>query len=357
MAHSGHVGSLVNAPEIVEARIKVWRECGYNTSEAARRLKHPDGRPMDRATLINTIRRAHEMGLVEDDEMRPANVPLAIEFSTALDRKRERYANKSLKGTWRKPSLIHVAEGPFILKIFGDPHLDADGCDVDLFCEEWLKMDEAKAIYGLCVGDFFNNWIRALSHLWKGEGDPSDAWTIFAYLMQERGGALLAACSGNHDDWTNAPYDPIELLMRQNGVRYRKGAISCLLSNGTNSFTIAMRHKWRGNSMYSAAHGLLRGAMYGWNDDLLIGGHTHQSEARHYVDAKTGNISQLLQIEAFKRFDDYVDVHGFMGPSIAPVANYVVDPSKPRTSPDRAKLIWDHDEAADYLAFLRKRAT
>lgn len=331
-------------------RITLWRDSGLNVSEAARRAG------ISRQAMQNTIYRAREENLVEDADLRPANTPLAADFYGALERKRQRFALKKAKGSWRKPTLIHVAPGPFILKVFGDPHLDADGCDIDLFASEWQKMDETASVYGLCVGDWFNNWVRSLSHLWKGEGDPSDAWTIFAHLMEERGGALLAACSGNHDDWTHAPYDPIELMMRQYGVRYRMGAISLAIYNGAETYTVAMRHKWRGNSMYSPAHGLLRGAIHGWNDDLLIGGHTHQSEVRHYVDAKTSGVSLLLQIEAFKRFDDHVDVQGFMGPSIAPVCNIVVDPSKPRTSPDRSMPFWDHDEAVDRLDSLKRRA-
>lgn len=249
-------GQALSKQEI-ERRIGIWRECGMNTSETARRLG------INRQSMQWTINTAAERGLVKSDEMRPANTPNATEFTGAMERKRQRFSQKKAKGNWRKPTLVHVAPGPFILKVFGDPHLDSDGCDIDLFANEWGKMDETAGVYGLCVGDWFNNWVRSLSHLWRNEGDPSDAWVIFSHLMEENGGALLAACSGNHDDWTHAPYDPIELMMRQYGVRYRMGAISLAVYNGNETYTVAMRHKWRGNSMYSAAHGLLRGG-YTW---------------------------------------------------------------------------------------------
>lgn len=346
-----HTGSpLRNRPEEVEQRIALWRELGRNTSEAARTLN------ISRGTMQGTIRFAYSEGLISEEEMRPANTPQPMAYEDAMTRKRQRFSEKVAKGNWRKPTLIHVAPGPFILKVFGDPHLDSDGCDVDLFAREWLRMDESKAVYGLCVGDWFNNWVRSLSHLWKGDGDPSDAWTIFEHLMEERGAAMLASCSGNHDDWTHAPYDPIELKMRQYGVRYRMGAISCAIYNGTDTYSVAMRHKWRGSSMYSAAHGLVRGARHGWNDDLLIGGHIHQTEIRHHV-AADGAVSLLVQIEAFKRFDDYADVHGFMGPTISPVVNIVVDPRRPKTDPDRSRAIWDHDEAVATLERLRREHT
>ena len=333
----------------LEKRISLWRELGCNTSEAARILG------LARQTVQQNVHRAVDLGLVSQEELRPANTPSSSDYSGAMDRKRQQFSAKRAKGTWRKPTMIHIAPGPFAVKIFGDPHLDADACDVELFEREWLAMDEASGFYGLSVGDWFNNWVRALGHLWKHEGDPSDAWTIFAHLMEQRGAALLASCSGNHDDWTHAPYDPVELMMRQYGVRYRMGAISLVLYNGKDSYTVAMRHKWRGNSMYSAAHGLLRGAIHGWNDDLMIGGHTHQTELRQYVDAKDGSISQLVHIEAFKRFDDYADVHGFMGTNIAPVLNVVVDPSRAKNDPDRQRVIWGHDEARQYLDWLRSR--
>lgn len=335
-----------NMPE-VERRLSIWRDCGLNVSEASRRIG------ITRQTLQHTIDFGKINGLVDAEESLPMNAPKRADYLAAMTRKRERFCQKKAKGTWRKPTLIHVAPGPFILKVFGDPHLDADACDIDLFEREWLRMDESQSIYGLCVGDFFNNWVRSLSHLWKGEGDPSDAWVIFTHLMEQRGAALLAACSGNHDDWTHAPFDPVEMVMRQFGVRYRMGAISCALYDGAESYTVAMRHKWRGASIYSAAHGLVRGARHGWNDDLLIGGHTHQTEIRNHV-STDGKHSKLVQIEAFKRYDDFADVHGFMGPSISPVVNIVVDPRRPRTDPDRSREVWDHDEAVAMLERLRR---
>ena len=347
MARKKRGGAKPLPDDVLRERINIWRECGHNTSEAARRIG------LTRQQIQRNINAAVERELITHEECNPSNLPTFARLDEAVERKIRSFEAKRAKGTWRKPSLIHIAPGPFMLKIFGDPHLDADACDIDLFMSEWRKMDEAKSIYGLCVGDFFNNWTRSLAHLWKHEGDPTDAWVIFEHLMEERGAALLAACSGNHDDWTQAPYDPIEMVMRRYGARYRMGAITLAIFDGSHVTSVAMRHKWRGNSMYSAAHGLLRGALHGWNDDLLIGGHTHQSEIRHYCDAKDGTHSLLVQIEAFKRFDDYVDVHGFMGQSIAPVLNVVVDPSKPATYPDRLKHYWDHDEAALALERLR----
>lgn len=328
--------------------VAFYRENACNMSELSREAG------VKRSTARSAMHYAHSIGLLDSEEINPNNAPSSATYAGAMEQKRKRFAAKAAKGTWRKPVLAHVQEGPFILKLFGDPHLDADGCNVDLFQREWLRMDGTARIYGACVGDWFNNWKKSMAHLWKGEGDPSDAWIIFEHLMDQRGADLLAACSGNHDDWTHAPFDPIELIMRQNGVIYRKGAVRLLINAGS-AVTVAIRHKWRGNSQYNAAHGLKKAAFWGWEDDLFVGGHIHQDEDGRYVSPE-GEIVHLCQLSAFKEFDDYVDVEGFMGPRIQPVRNAVINPSRPRTDPERVNLMFDHDAAVDRLAFEVRRA-
>lgn len=327
-----------------------FRATGLNVSATARALQRP------RTTLQCQLAIAHEKGLLSAVEMRGPNLPSHEKYTSARTRKIVAFQKKQRKGDWRKPTLVQLPNRPFRLKVFGDPHLDADGCDFALFERHWLDMDAAAGVYGVCVGDWFNNWARALSHLWKGEGDPSDAWTCLEYLMEERGDALLAACSGNHDDWTHGPADPVDLLMKQYGVVYRQGAVRVALAFGNdNPIFLAIRHKWKGHSMYSAAHGILRSAIFGWRDHVMIGGHIHQDEPR-LLSFPDGFRAHVCQVSAFKTFDDFADTHGFMGPKISPVWDLVIDPRKHDTDPDKVKIWWTPEDAADHLAFLRARA-
>jgi hypothetical protein len=243
---------------------------------------------------------------------------------------------------------------PFRLKVFGDPHLDSDGCNFELFEKHWLEMDAAAGVYGVCVGDWFDNWARALGHLWKDTTTaPSDAWLCLEYLMEQRGDALIAACSGNHDDWTQGPADPVDLLMKKHGVLYRKGAIRIAMAFADlPPIFVAIRHKWKGHSMYSAAHGILRSGIFGWRDNIMIGGHIHQDEPR-LLSFDDGFRAHVCQVSAFKEYDDFADTHGFMGPKISPVWDLVVDPRKDDTDPDKVKVFWTSEDAAGYLAYLR----
>ena len=338
------------ADDVIETRVATYRECGLNVSAAARALG------IARQSMQGTLDAAKARNMLADCEIHDANTPSTSEYQSARVRKIASFQKKAAKGDWRKPKFSRLPDQPFRLKVFGDPHLDSDGCDYELFERHWLEMDAANGVYGVCVGDWFNNWPRVLAHLWKGEGDPDDAWLCLEYLMEQRGAALIAACSGNHDDWTHGPADPVDLLMKKYGVLYRKGAIRIILGfEKSKPVTIGMRHKWRGSSMYSAAHGILRAGIFGWRDHIMIGGHIHQDESR-MLSHPDGYKSHICQVSAFKRFDEFADVQGFMGPKISPVWDLVIDPARDESDPERVKVFWDSGSAAGYLAYLRGRA-
>jgi transposase len=332
----------------LEARIAVYRAANRNVSETARQLEK------SRHTVRNMLMRAAERGMLEEWEIKDPTVPTRDAYLDARTRKIALFQKKQRKGDWRKPVMTQLPARPFRLKIFGDPHLDADGCNFELFERHWLDMDASKGVYGICVGDWFNNWLRALAHLWKGEGDPSDAWLCLEYLMEQRGDALIAACSGNHDDWTHGPADPVDLLMKKYGVIYRTGAVRVALGFGEDMGPIfmAIRHKWRGHSMYSAAHGILRAGLWGWRDHLMVGGHIHQDEPR-MLSFPDGFRAHVCQVSAFKQYDDFKDVHGFQGPVISPCWELVIDPRRADSDPEKIKIFWDMDAAQGYLDYLR----
>lgn len=329
-------------------RLKVWDDAGRNVSEAARVLG------IGRHTFRNTLKNAVEAGHLDERDLGDPNTPTKEAYESAKLRKIAAYQKKKRKGDWRKPVMTSLPERPFRLKIFGDPHLDADGCNFELFEKHWLEMDAQSGVYGICVGDWFNNWLRVLGHLWKDETtDPDDAWLCLEYLMEQRGDALIAACSGNHDDWTHGPADPVDLLMKKHGVLYRQGAIRVAVNCGSLPPMLwSIRHKWQGRSMYSVAHWGVRANREGWRDTLLVGGHIHVDEPRLVTHAD-GFQSHVCQVSAFKEFDKYADTHGFNGPKISPVWDLVIDPAQPDTSPDKVKIFWDSGLAAAYLEAIR----
>lgn len=339
-------------PKVTDDRLKqivqIYRSENSNISAVARVIG------LSRGTTQEHIRSAVKRGFMKEAERSGPNETTLNDLAAARDRKVAAFQKKQKIGAWDKPLLTRLPHQPFRLKIFGDPHLDADACDYELFERHWLQLDAANGVYGVCVGDWFNNWLRVLAHLWKHEGDPDDAWLLLEHLMEQRGDALIAACSGNHDDWSHGPVDPVDSLMKRHGVLYRKGAIRLLIdAGGAGPIRLAMRHKWRGHSMYSPAHALRRAASEGWEDHIMVGGHTHQDEPRMYVQPRSGFISHLCQVSAFKRYDDYADIHGFKPHAISPVWDLVVEPARFDTDPDKIKIFWDDSAAASYLKAIR----
>ena len=328
----------------VEQTVRIYRETAGNMSQTARLIG------LGRSATQNRIDWARENGLLDDMERRDPNVPRRDEYLSAREKKIAAFQKKKRKGDWRKPVATQLPAEPFRLKIFGDPHLDADGCNYELFEKHWLEMSVENKTYGICVGDWFNNWLRALGHLWREESThPSEAWTCLTYLMEERGEALIAACSGNHDDWTHGPTDPVDELMKKYGVLYRKGAIRVMVNfDDLEPMFWSIRHKWRGHSMYSAAHSMVRAGREGWRDSLMVGGHIHQDEPRLMV-YPDKFIAHACQVSAFKEYDDFADIHGFNGPKISPVWDLVIDPRRDNTDPDKLKIFWDSSAAMAYL--------
>lgn len=347
-ATANYSGSIL-PDDVLRQTCDVFLASGMNYSETSRQLGK------GRNTIKNRLRQAAAKGMIEEAQIHEQNAPKLDDYLAARERKLHAYQMKKRKGDWRKPVLTTLSPEPYRLKIFGDPHLDADGCNYELFERHWLEMDAESRVFGICVGDWFNNWLRALGHLWKDETSrPSDAWLCLEYLMQERGECLIAACSGNHDDWTHGPADPVDLLMKRYGVIYRKGAVRVAVQHeGCDPMLWAIRHKWQGKSMYSAAHWGVRANREGWRDALLVGGHIHQDDTR-LIRHNDGFVSHICQVSAFKEFDDYVDVHGFNGQRISPVWDLVIDPRKSESDPDRIKVFWSSGAAQAYLEALQK---
>lgn len=336
------------SPEEDQARLDLFTKHNFNISETARKIG------ISRTSFQKVVKRWIRDDRIPENAARSANDYAVAEVLSARERKARAYEAKKRKGDWRKLVVRKMPSKPFILKILGDPHLDADGTDYKLFERHFCEMDPDRDTYGICVGDWFNNWKGALAGLYADDTvKPSDAWMLLCDVMAEHGRGLIAACSGNHDDWAHGPVDPVADLMRRHGVTYRKGAVrlGLFFEDLDRTITVAIRHKWRGHSMYSPAHAINRAARGGWRDHISAGGHIHQDEPRMYCHPD-GFVQHLCQVSAFKEFDDYPDVHGFMPHRISPAWDLVIDPRRADTDPDLVKVFWDTEAARKYLEAL-----
>jgi transposase-like protein len=330
------------------ARVEAYRASGYNVSAAARSLG------IARKSMQDSLRTAQTDGILTDEEMREANAPAAEKFHSARSRLLKAHQAKRAKGDWKKANSVYIGPGPFMLGLFGDKHMDNPGCDLDMLLRDWDRINPQERVFGLFLGDEFDNWPRAMGHLWKDNPvDPSDAWEVYHHMLVERPG-VLALVTGNHDQFTSAPIDPLQLVCEDAGVIYRRSGMHLEIQTGDDApITIAARHIWRGNSMYSSAHALKKAALHNHTDaDIIAGAHIHQGENRRHVRSHDGRVTILAQVSSYKILDNYANDRGFMSEPTPPCVWCVCDPSRPVTDHGRVTEFYDFDLASKFLRAL-----
>lgn len=192
----------------------------------------------------------------------------------------------------------------------------------------------------------FDNWPRMMGHLYQNNSPTEPAWILFQHLMENY--PFLFSVLGNHDLWNQGTGHFLKDFFRQRGMLLRRSGGRFAIDTGEGEpITIAMRHIWQGNSMYSEAHALKRHAMQGvCNDDALCGFHFHKGELRSHVRPSDGRVSKLVQVSSFKEYDDYANDRGFISSAEThPVVWLVCDSREPVTSHQRVQPFYDFHTA------------
>ncbi len=324
--------------------VEVYRKNLFSVRATAREV-YPDIKDdaSQRKEIRKRLRRAVEEGLLEEDHFDvPAPSATPNEIHEARQRLSAAHAKKKKKGDWRKPRYIpSVYDGPIILGIFGDPHLDNAGTDLEYFLENLERGNPEDGVFTCCLGDFFDNWPRALAHLYQAAPDPDDAWIVFEDAMLRN--PFLFAIKGNHDQFVGGAVNFLDIKMREWGVVMPNAGGHFYLDLGEGTpISVAMRHIWRGNSMYSEAHALRSHVQSGKVEaDIVAGGHIHQGEHRSFTRPHDGRVMKLAQVSAFKRLDEYANERGFISADTPPVLWAVCDAREPETSHTRVQFSYD----------------
>ena len=337
-------------PPLSRAQLETARDAVVthgSVSAAARALGIP------RPTLNDHLKRAEEQGLLS----RPRAEPTPSRFRPGLEivaaRKAE-FARVRDSGPVNQ-TLIHLADDkPFMLVALGDPHLDNPGTDLELW-EKWIAiLDYTQGRYGIGMGDWLDNWLRVLSHLYStAETTAPEGWVLLEHYLEQIGEHLIASVAGNHDDWSGHS-DVLAMLMARHNVRHRSKSLRVVLRTpGAHEVSVNMRHRWTGRSMWNEVHALKRAARMGVRDDILLGGDLHISGDTVEKDPMTGKLTYCYQVASFKLVDDYADDKGFLDRHVSPAVALVVDPALPLNNPDRIRHFYTPEKAVQYLEMLR----
>lgn len=246
-------------------------------------------------------------------------------------------------------------DGPFMLIMLGDEHLDSPGTDLNLW-EHWIShLDRARHRTGWSLGDVLDNWAKPLAHLYANSETPApEGWILLEHYMEQIGGDLDCSVAGNHCKWSGSS-DVLGMLMEKYGVLHRADSLRAAYRTPSGrEITVNARHSWPGRSMWHSAHGVKRAARMGIRDTILVGGHTHISGEGKEICPMTGKISHCFQVASFKIEDDYADALGFHNGHLSPAIALVIDPQRSDADPELVRHFYDPASASDYLAFLRR---
>jgi hypothetical protein len=274
-----------------------------------------------------------------------------------LAQRKRRYDLKEAHAESSKEIPVRIkGDKPVGVLLFGDPHLDDDGCDLALLEAHARLVRETDGLYAGTVGDMTNNWVGRLAHLWAQQGTTAcDAWRLCEWMISEVRDWLFLV-GGNHDAWSGNG-DPLKWITAQQSALYQSSEVRMGLRFGTGGkFIINARHDFKGHSMWNPVHGLSKSIQMGLRDDLSVAGHLHISGYAVHKDPTSGKACHAIRVATYKRFDRFALDHNMRDQNLSPCALIVVDPRLPDTHPDRMKHWWDPQEGADYLGWARKRS-
>jgi len=270
------------------------------------------------------------------------------DFAAIFEGQVEAYRNKSARHIAKKQGItvtIHE-DAPYGILLFGDPHVDDDGCDIEYLSHCLSVVRETEGLYAVNIGDLTNNWIGRLGALYAHQHTTDDeAAKLAEWLI----GSIpwLWVILGNHDKWSVLA----ERICEEHGVTHVSHGGVFVIRCGEHEMKVDARHDHAGRSMYNPAHGQIKRNYRGSDARVIVGGHIHQGARTTIRNGVTGQISECIRLGAFKKHDEYADMKGFDEDSIGPACLVTVDP---RT--DSVQVFWEVDEGARYLTWLRERA-
>lgn len=248
--------------------------------------------------------------------------------------------------------------GPFGILVYGDPHLDDDGCDIPLIMHQVDLVRNHPAIYAATVGDFQNNWVGRLGRLYGEQGTTtSESWRLTEWFIQNQDWLFIVR--GNHDSAFVGAHDPLDWIIRNADVPADREAdvkLRLCLPDDRGAVTIHARHDFPGRSSWNLTHGQGKAAKITSTDsDVLLSGHRH-CWGYHSEERPDGSIWHAIQVGSYKRMDSYAVGLGVPETVHGHSCLLIIDPEKPRGSPGRVTVHWDVDEGASFLTYLRQRA-
>lgn len=317
-------------------RAKVLLSDGFNYEEIAQEL----GRSVDSVAIkmrlsgfsVSAVKYGSaqiEQAVQQTPPPKPFEVPSApdkeLTAEEIIEHRLKVFERKEAHERWKRLIPVEVKiDGPIGIAHLGDPHLDDDGCDLQLLLSHIELVNSHPAVFAANAGDVTNNWVGRLAKLYAKQGTTEQqAWKLAAWFVQSV--QWLYIIGGNHDAWSGGT-DPVRWFADQAGVTYQMdGARVALRFPNGRECRINARHDHKGHSQFNKAHGPMKAAFFGYRDHIYTAGHLHTDG---YIRQRLANVPiHAFRVGAYKRYDDFASTIGAPSEDSSPAYMTVIDPS------------------------------
>lgn len=291
------------------------------------------------AKILGIHRRTmqHRMKYVREPKFTTPELPSTLPSIEELLEQRTAQGDRSLAAEDARHLItvqVHI-DGPYGLWIWGDPHVDADGCNMRLL-RQHVELARHPAILSGHIGDIANFWVGRLARLYAHQSTSvHEAIMLAEWLLTQH--EQLFVVLGNHDCWSGSGLEnPLNWILKYApGVTEEHGVRLALKSPCGTVTRVNARHDFPGRSQYNINHGMRRELAFGHRDHILVSGHLHSGGDQGLCHDGDGMVSQLVRVSGYKQVDHYAKQLNFPPQKIHPSALIIVDPREPETSRGR----------------------
>lgn len=252
-------------------------------------------------------------------------------------------------------SIFNVAvniDGPIAIAHFGDPHLDDDGCDLQLFRKHCDVVHATEGMFAGNIGDIINNWVGRLERLHGNQTTTAaEAWKLAEWMFEYI--PWLYVIAGNHDCWSGNR-DPLKWISKNLGQPYINHGTRLKLNfpNGRN-IMVNIAHDYKGHSQWNPVHGAMKKGRT-WPDDIFVCGHRHHTAVSMNANPVENKAQWFIRVDSYKVFDDYPKEIGIDETFISPCVVTIINPDY-ESERDKVLVCLDPEQAAFILTKMREK--
>tara|TARA_R100000808_G_C2154957_1_gene166487 strand:- start:10623 stop:11690 length:1068 start_codon:yes stop_codon:yes gene_type:complete len=338
-----------------QKEITSWRAEGLGRGRCRKKIMEMSGRVCTDGCMqrvFQILNKRMQNISIEEEQIDDGEVPL----QELIENKLKASERKKKKFQLHNRTLTLPAQ-PFGLLIFGDPHIDNDGCDFATLSEHVRLAQTTEGVLCATVGDINDNWVGRLSQEYaKSSILATDGWRLSEWFLNSA--QWIAVVGGNHDLWQNstAGFDPLKMLSKTASVQcYAPDELRITLQFKSqpeiDPIIWIIRHDFSGRSWYHPTHGPHKEAMLDGQCHILTAGHIHQwgqltTEQRH------GRVTHAIRVRGYKQSDGYAKTKGFFEQKYGMACLLVINPIA--NEPQKITVFWDIESGCNYLSHLRQ---